>query len=173
MNPKKMSRRCRGLGLDSGLDLAISRFIYSFDHTRARFCKPFKEPRNRFSALAESIPWIDSWAPYKFRLCANAITSFELCFFSFAEWSERNYELSIVFTYSKWFVTEFCPFLSSAEWLGTEFRVFSVPQNRWNSDGLNQNFRLFSVPGNNIFSENGNPNLYVRVGTQESKKIRQ
>ncbi len=35
MNPKKKSRRCRGLGLDSdldsGLDLAISRFIYSFD----------------------------------------------------------------------------------------------------------------------------------------------
>jgi hypothetical protein len=28
MNPKKKSRRC--LGLDSGLDLAISRFIYSF-----------------------------------------------------------------------------------------------------------------------------------------------
>jgi hypothetical protein len=30
MNPKKKSRRCRALGLDSGLDLAISRFIYSF-----------------------------------------------------------------------------------------------------------------------------------------------
>jgi len=30
MNPKKKSRHCRGLGLDSGLDLAISRFIYSF-----------------------------------------------------------------------------------------------------------------------------------------------
>jgi hypothetical protein len=29
MNLKKKSRRCRGLGLDSGLDLAISRFIYS------------------------------------------------------------------------------------------------------------------------------------------------
>ena len=29
MNPKKKSRRCRGLGLDSGLDLAISCFIYS------------------------------------------------------------------------------------------------------------------------------------------------
>jgi hypothetical protein len=29
MKPKKKSRRCRGLGLDSGLDLAISRFIYS------------------------------------------------------------------------------------------------------------------------------------------------
>ncbi len=29
MNPKQKSRRCRGLGLDSGLDLAISRFIYS------------------------------------------------------------------------------------------------------------------------------------------------
>jgi hypothetical protein len=33
MNPKKKSRRCRGLGLDSGLDLAISRFIYSFAST--------------------------------------------------------------------------------------------------------------------------------------------
>ncbi len=30
MNPKTKSRRCRGHGLDSGLDLAISRFIYSF-----------------------------------------------------------------------------------------------------------------------------------------------
>jgi hypothetical protein len=30
MNPKKKLHRCRGLGLDSGLDLAISRFIYSF-----------------------------------------------------------------------------------------------------------------------------------------------
>ncbi len=30
MMPKKKSRRGRGLGLDSGLDLAISRFIYSF-----------------------------------------------------------------------------------------------------------------------------------------------
>ncbi len=32
MNPKKKSRRCLGLCLDSGLDLAISRFIYSLDH---------------------------------------------------------------------------------------------------------------------------------------------
>jgi hypothetical protein len=32
MNPNKKSRRCRGLGLDSGLDLAISCFIYSLDH---------------------------------------------------------------------------------------------------------------------------------------------
>jgi hypothetical protein len=31
MNPKKKPRRCRGLGLDSGLDLAISRFIHSLD----------------------------------------------------------------------------------------------------------------------------------------------
>jgi hypothetical protein len=31
MKPQKKSCRCRGLGLDSGLDLAISRFIYSFD----------------------------------------------------------------------------------------------------------------------------------------------
>ncbi len=29
MNPKKKPRRCRGLGLDSGLDLAISSFIHS------------------------------------------------------------------------------------------------------------------------------------------------
>ncbi len=29
MNPKKNPRRCRGLGLDSGLDLAISRFTNS------------------------------------------------------------------------------------------------------------------------------------------------
>jgi hypothetical protein len=29
MNPKKKLRRCQGLGLDSGLDLAISRFIHS------------------------------------------------------------------------------------------------------------------------------------------------
>jgi hypothetical protein len=35
MNPKKKSRRCRGHGLDSGLDLAISRFIYSFDSNHA------------------------------------------------------------------------------------------------------------------------------------------
>ncbi len=34
MNPKKKSRRCLGLGLNSGLDLAISRFIYSFDRGR-------------------------------------------------------------------------------------------------------------------------------------------
>ncbi len=37
MNPKKKSRRWRGLGLDSGLDLAISRFIYSFAFTAFRF----------------------------------------------------------------------------------------------------------------------------------------
>ncbi len=30
MNRKKKSCRCLGLGLDSGLHLAISRFIYSF-----------------------------------------------------------------------------------------------------------------------------------------------
>ncbi len=29
MNPKKKPRRCRALGLNSGLDLAISRFIHS------------------------------------------------------------------------------------------------------------------------------------------------
>ncbi len=39
--------------------------------------------------------------------------------------SERNSEL----------------FLSSGEWLRTEFRAFSVPWNRRNSDGMNQNFR--------------------------------
>jgi hypothetical protein len=32
MNPPKKSRRCRGFGLNLGLDLAISRFIYSFDY---------------------------------------------------------------------------------------------------------------------------------------------
>jgi hypothetical protein len=32
MKPKKKSLRCRGLGLDSGLDLAISRFIHSLVH---------------------------------------------------------------------------------------------------------------------------------------------
>jgi hypothetical protein len=44
-------------------------------------------------------------------------------------------------------------FLSSAEWLGTEFRAFSVPRNRYNSDGMYQNFRLFRVPScaHNIF----------------------
>ncbi len=36
MKPKKKYRRGRGLGLDSGLDLAISRFIYSFAITRER-----------------------------------------------------------------------------------------------------------------------------------------
>ena len=33
MNPKKKSRRCQGHGLDSGLDLAISCFIYSFEYS--------------------------------------------------------------------------------------------------------------------------------------------
>jgi hypothetical protein len=37
MNPKKKSRRCRGLGLDSGLDLAISRFIHSLVCNTFRF----------------------------------------------------------------------------------------------------------------------------------------
>ncbi len=31
MKPKKKSHRCRGLGLDSGLDLAISRFMPSLE----------------------------------------------------------------------------------------------------------------------------------------------
>jgi hypothetical protein len=47
-------------------------------------------------------------------------------------------------------------FLSSVEWLETQFQVFSVPQNRWNSNRINQNFLLFHVPQNNFFSENGN-----------------
>ncbi len=42
-------------------------------------------------------------------------------------------------------------------WLGTEFRAFSVPRNRRNSDGMNQNFRLIRVPRNFFFSQNGNP----------------
>ncbi len=33
--------------------------------------------------------------------------------------------------------------LSSAEWLGTEFRAFPVPQNRRITDRMNQNFCLF------------------------------
>ncbi len=41
--------------------------------------------------------------------------------------------------------------------LGTEFRAFSVPQNRRNSDWMNQNFRRFRVPRKFFFSENGNP----------------
>jgi len=49
------------------------------------------------------------------------------------------------------------PFLSSAEWLGTEFRAFSVPRNRRNSDGMNQNFRLFRIPRNNFFLGNWQP----------------
>ncbi len=43
----------------------------------------------------------------------------------FSSTSERNSEL----------------FLSSGEWLRTEFRAFSVPRNRRNADGMNQNFR--------------------------------
>jgi hypothetical protein len=60
-------------------------------------------------------------------------------------------------------------FLTSAEWnsevpelrsfkvhsvfslFGTEFRAFSIPRNRQNSDGMNQNFRLFRVSRNNFF----------------------
>ncbi len=64
MNPRKKSRRCRGLGLDSGLDLAISRFIYSFApphlHTlalaqwfcRGRFSRPPSQDAGRFFSPA-------------------------------------------------------------------------------------------------------------------------
>jgi hypothetical protein len=41
--------------------------------------------------------------------------------------------------------------LNPVEWLRTEFRAFSVPRKRRNSDGMNQNFRLFRVPRNNFF----------------------
>ncbi len=41
MNPKKKSRRCRGHGLDSGLDLAISHFIYSFGSFIIKFVQLF------------------------------------------------------------------------------------------------------------------------------------
>jgi len=80
----------------------------------------------------------------------------------------------VFFSYSKWFVTEFRTSLYLPR-NGSErnSECFSFPLNRWNSDGMNQNFRLFSVPENNFFSEDGNPNLDVRVGVQESKKIRQ
>ncbi len=39
MNSKKKPRRCRGLGLDSGLDLAISRFTNSLAYKTS--WKPF------------------------------------------------------------------------------------------------------------------------------------
>jgi hypothetical protein len=42
MNPQKKSRRCRGHGLDSGLDLAISRFIYSFAFAECIFLFVFQ-----------------------------------------------------------------------------------------------------------------------------------
>jgi hypothetical protein len=42
MNPKKKSRRCLGLGLDSGLDLAISRFIYSFEQKAKKIDRQFE-----------------------------------------------------------------------------------------------------------------------------------
>jgi hypothetical protein len=51
----------------------------------------------------------------------------------------------------------FRAFFFSAEWFGTEFREFSVPQNRWNSAGTNQLFRLFRLPQNNFFAENCQP----------------
>jgi hypothetical protein len=52
MNTKKKSRRCRGLGLDSGLDLAISRFIYSFVFAEypPQFLKYFFSPIPAFPA---------------------------------------------------------------------------------------------------------------------------
>jgi hypothetical protein len=65
------------------------------------------------------------------------ITSSER-FFSSTKWRnglERNSEL----------------FLSAPEWLGTEFRAFSVPRNSRNSDGTNQNFYLFRVLRSNFF----------------------
>jgi hypothetical protein len=46
---------------------------------------------------------------------------------------------------------------SCLEWLGTEFRAFSVPRNRRNSDGLNQNLGLFRLPRKKIFLRKWQP----------------
>ncbi len=65
-------------------------------------------------------------------------------------WNEIT-KFRVICFFKKWFGTEFRTFLSSAELFRTNFRAFSVPRNRQNSDGMNQNFRLFRVPRNNFF----------------------
>jgi len=66
---------------------------------------------------------------YFFRIVQKKNTKYQvfLCFFSSIKWFKQNSE----------------QFLFSANWLGMEFRVFSFPRNRRNSDGRNQNIRLF------------------------------
>jgi hypothetical protein len=76
-------------------------------------------------------------------------------------------------------IIKFRVFLSSAKWFGTEFqaffifcwmacngiRAFSVPQNRRNSDKMNQNFRLFRVPLNIFLSRKiATPRTVASVG---------
>ncbi len=60
--------------------------------------------------------------------------------------SERNSELS----------------LASAEWLGTEFRAFSVPRNRRNSEGMIKFSVCSMFRGIIFFSENSNPSRKLK-----------
>ncbi len=78
--------------------------------------------------------------------------------------SELNSESLLLFLYG----TEFRVFFSSAEWLGTEFREFSVQRNTLNSARTNQLFRLFRLPQNNFLSEIPNPTwlLYSQSSTK-------
>ncbi len=63
-------------------------------------------------------------------------------FFSSAKWFEKEFRafLSSTERFVKSLGTKVKAFLSSADWLGTKFRAFSVPQNRRNSDRMNQHF---------------------------------
>jgi hypothetical protein len=56
----------------------------------------------------------------------------------------QNAKFQATSSSAEWFGTEFQGFLSSVEWLGA--KSLSIPQNRRNSDGMEQNFLLFRVP---------------------------
>ncbi len=84
-------------------------------------------------------------------------------FFSSAKWFVAKLQSSECFftLLQNGLVRNHAFFLSSAEWLGTEFQEFSVSRNRRNSNGMNQNVRLFRVPWKIFFPKNGNPSTEI------------
>jgi hypothetical protein len=69
----------------------------------------------------------------KFFLLLLVVQRNSTCFYLLRYGSKRNSELFIV-----------------RRMTGTEFRAFSVPRKRRNSNGMNKNFRLFRLPRNNF-----------------------
>ncbi len=98
-------------------------------------------------------------------------TEFPAFFYLQGNGLERNLKVPSVFIFHGLVRKGFRAFLSSAEWLGKEFRLFSISWNIRISIGMNPSFRLFHVPWNNFFLGKRHPCSAEQPNNSSTKNI--